>query len=227
MSEQDLSATQKVNAAVVDRETLTHPRNHQWWVHAELALEIAKENDRLKGLLESQRIDLKKIGPEFRSLWQQSYKSPIYWQEAARMAMDEESNTQRECNQLRAELRETTMLCEAFCQSHTSIGLTLSELRTQLADEKMLLRSKNETANTFMSQVKKLQAELAAEKAKCEGLENLIVHAAIHENYRDNGFLQMTTEQKLIYVAIIGKSLTYTAARLKEFIDPAAMKQTP
>ena len=37
-----------------------------------------------------------------------------------------------------------------------------------------------------------------------EALEELIRHMWIHEGYRDNGYLQMTTEQKHEYCRIVG-----------------------
>lgn len=58
--------------------------------------------------------------------------------------------------------------------------------------------------------------ELQSESWK---LKSLLHHAYIHSNYRDCGFLQMTTEQKKLFVKLLEEwDHPAAAERLKEFI---------
>jgi hypothetical protein len=58
--------------------------------------------------------------------------------------------------------------------------------------------------------------ELQAENWK---LKSLLFHMYLHDNYRDCGFLQMTTEQKKLFVKLLEeRDHVENAARLKQFI---------
>lgn len=79
-------------SALADRENLIHQVNHLNEELTRLRAEneaLRKDKERAEGLLEAQRIDLEKVGPEFKRFWKESYKSPVYWQELATLAMEE------------------------------------------------------------------------------------------------------------------------------------------
>ena len=46
--EPEQSETPRVDSAVVDKDEIAHPRNYRWWVHADFARELERQNQRLR-----------------------------------------------------------------------------------------------------------------------------------------------------------------------------------
>lgn len=85
----------------------------------------------------------------------------------------------------------------------------------------------NKLTDHIMSCEKNPMVKLVADcKALCEqfdketaSFEKLIHHIYIHDNYADCGFLQMTTEQKKLFCAVLDNcGMTECVVRLREFI---------
>lgn len=163
--EQDLTATVRTESLLVlgylrdligiNRADLTSP-NAEAIIQAGIQ-RVAEKLERENNQLRTQLTSLNQKNSELESECQNHVEH---------FALLKQDN-----NKLRAELKLKNNDCELTLEACGNFQTTIDELRTKLSDEKLILHSKNETMNTFTVQIKQLKQQLAAAKAKCEGLE--------------------------------------------------------
>jgi hypothetical protein len=130
----------------------------------------------------------------------------VWWMQAALPII------QRHLDDSKAELKEALEKAQE----------RITELSAKVANEHRLYELTFDNQTRWMDKCGEAEKQLTLSQQRERELVKLVVHGYVHDNYPDFGFLQMTTEQKLLYLSILKQNdFTNAAERLEQYVDKA------